>query len=228
MKVKTLAIFLLASLSLWGAAQPARSLKELAGWHKNYSTDLQGANVTAALQLLQERGLKPSGPVVVGIVDSGVDTTNVSLQQALWTNPGERRDGRDSDGNGYRDDVHGWNFLGTADGSFNMTSAGTEEYRQFKRLYPKYKNVSSRDSVAAKDRGEYDYYVRMRRAAKIDQYLSYYELAKRSKANLDSLSLTRLAAMEKNIYGIEHDQDKRLLMGDDMTDPEDRSTATPR
>ena len=209
-----------------GAAQPATPYAKYAGWHKGYTPELQGANITAALELLKSRGLTPSGPVVVGIVDSGIDTTNVNLLPSLWTNPGETAaNGRDDDGNGYRDDVHGWNFLGTADGTFNMISAGTEEYRQFKRLYPKYKNVASRDSAA--DKQEYDFYLRMRREAKIDQYLRYYEIASRSLDRLDSLSLTRLKQMAANIHSIEHDQDKRLLMGDNMDDADDRYYGNP-
>ena len=212
-------------VSLSGAAQPVTSLTDFAGWHKGYTQERQGANITAALDLLKARGLKPSGPVVVGIVDSGVDTTTVSLQGALWTNPGERADGRDNDGNGYVDDVHGWNFLGTADGKFNMISAGTEEFRQFKRLFPKYKHVTNRDSV--EDKKEYDFYLRMRKAAKIDQYLRYYEIASKSMDRLDSLSLTRLQKMAENIHGIEHDKDKRLLMGDNMDDADDRYYGNP-
>lgn len=220
MTAKSLTTIILLSASLLGAAQPVASLRDFAGWHKNYTTERQGANVSAALDLLSNRGLKPSGPVVVGIIDSGIDTTNVNLQKALWTNPGERADGKDNDQNGYVDDVHGWNFLGTADGSFNMISAGTEEYRQFKRLYPKYKNVTSRDSV--QDKKEYDFYVRMRKEAKIDSYLRFYEIASKSLDRLDSLSLLRLKQMAKNIHSIENDQDKRLLMGDNMDDAEDR------
>ena len=208
------------------SAQTRDDLDSKVGWHRGYTQELQGANIMAALDYLNQRGMTPQRQVVVGIVDSGIDTTNVSLKSALWLNPGEiAGDGQDNDGNGYVDDLHGWNFLGTQDGSFNMTSAGTEEYRQFKRLFPKYKNVTSRDS--AKDKKEYDFYIRMRRKAKIDQYLSYYEAANRSRDNLDSLSLTRLAEMEKNIYGIEHDTDKRLLMGDDMEDADDRFYGNP-
>lgn len=220
MTAKSFTTIILLSASLLGAAQPVASLRDFAGWHKNYTTERQGANVSAALDLLSNRGLKPSGPVVVGIIDSGIDTTNVNLQKALWTNPGERANGKDNDQNGYVDDVHGWNFLGTADGSFNMISAGTEEYRQFKRLYPKYKNVTSRDSV--QDKKEYDFYVRMRKEAKIDSYLRFYEIASKSLDRLDSLSLLRLKQMAKNIHSIENDQDKRLLMGDNMDDAEDR------
>ena len=216
-------LLLLPWWSVAGNAQSAMETTPEAGWHKGFSDKLQGANVTAALDYLRQRGLTPQRQVVVGIVDSGVDTTNVSLHSALWSNPGEvAGDGRDNDGNGYCDDVHGWNFLGTADGSFNMTSAGTEEYRQFKRLYPKYKNVASRDSAA--DKQEYDFYWQMRRKAKIDQYLRYYELANRSRDNLDSLSLTRLAEMERRIHGIEHDADKRTT----WTTPTTATTAIRR
>ena len=210
---------------LSGAAQPAGSLRDFAGWHKDYSKERQGANVSAALDLLKARGIKPGGPIIVGVIDSGLDTTTVSLQQSLWTNPGERADGKDSDGNGYTDDLHGWNFLGTADGTFNMITAGTEEYRQFKRLYPKYKNTVSRDSV--QDKKEYDFYVRMRKEAKIDQYLRFYEVASQSLDRLDSLSLKRLEQMAKNIHSIEHEADKRLLMGDNMDDADDRYYGNP-
>jgi hypothetical protein len=123
MRAKSLIAFYMLTAALPGAAQSAESLKDFAGWHKNYTAERQGANVQAALDLLKKHGKTPAGPVVVGIVDSGVDTTVVSLKGALWTNPGERADGRDNDQNGYTDDVHGWNFLGTADGKFNMTSA---------------------------------------------------------------------------------------------------------
>ena len=208
-----------------GAAQPAVSVTDFAGWHKNYSAERQGANVQAAIDLLKKHDIKPSGSVVVGIIDSGVDTMTVSLQKALWVNPGEQADGRDNDQNGFVDDVHGWNFLGTKDGSFNMISAGTEEYRQFKRLYPKYKNVESRDSV--QDKKEYDFYLRMRKEAKIDNYLRYYEIASKSLDRLDSMSLVRLKEMAKNINSIEHDADKRLLMGDNMDDANDRYYGNP-
>jgi subtilisin family serine protease len=44
-------------------------------------------------------------PVVVAIWDSGVDTQVFPDQ--LWTNAAETADGKDDDGNGYVDDVHG-------------------------------------------------------------------------------------------------------------------------
>ena len=111
------------------------------GWHKECKDSLQGANVTEALRFLKEQGREIRQHVVVGVIDTGIDTAAVDLKDALWRNEKEILNGKDDDHNGYVDDLHGWNFLGTADASFNMTSAGSEEFREFKRLYPKYKNI---------------------------------------------------------------------------------------
>lgn len=50
--------------------------------------------------------------VVVAVIDTGADINHPALRDRLWHNPGERIDGRDSDGNGFVDDVHGYNFAG--------------------------------------------------------------------------------------------------------------------
>jgi subtilisin family serine protease len=51
-------------------------------------------------------------PVVVAVVDSGVDMTHRDLRQNLWRNRGERAgNGIDDDRNGYVDDVHGYDFV---------------------------------------------------------------------------------------------------------------------
>ncbi|HVY80966.1 MAG TPA: S8 family serine peptidase [Steroidobacteraceae bacterium] len=52
-------------------------------------------------------------PVTVALFDDGVDTTHPDLRNQLWTNPREAagEPGVDDDGNGYVDDVHGWDFV---------------------------------------------------------------------------------------------------------------------
>ncbi len=52
-----------------------------------------------------------SKDVVVAIIDSGIDLNHQDLKNNLWTNTLEiAGDGIDNEGNGYIDDVHGWNF----------------------------------------------------------------------------------------------------------------------
>ncbi|MEI6511095.1 MAG: S8 family peptidase [Candidatus Uhrbacteria bacterium] len=49
---------------------------------------------------------------VVAVLDSGVDPDHPDLTGNIWTNPGEiAGNGIDDDGNGYVDDVHGWDFV---------------------------------------------------------------------------------------------------------------------
>src|SRR5215208_3150245 len=50
--------------------------------------------------------------VVIGVVDQGIDTTHQDLQANIWTNPGETpNNGQDDDGNGFVDDINGFNFI---------------------------------------------------------------------------------------------------------------------
>lgn len=46
----------------------------------------------------------------IAVIDSGLDYKHQMIAKNLWTNPNEVFDNRDNDGNGYQDDVHGWNF----------------------------------------------------------------------------------------------------------------------
>ncbi|GAB4243046.1 MAG: hypothetical protein Kow0027_01820 [Saprospiraceae bacterium] len=49
--------------------------------------------------------------IVLAIMDSGFDINQEDLQANLWFNEDEiPGDGIDNDGNGYADDIHGWNF----------------------------------------------------------------------------------------------------------------------
>ena len=57
-----------------------------------------------------------SARVKVAVIDSGISASHPELAPNLWTNageagPGRRSNGRDDDGNGLRDDVHGWDFV---------------------------------------------------------------------------------------------------------------------
>lgn len=52
-----------------------------------------------------------SSDIIVAVIDTGIDRSIPQLEASMWVNPGEiRLNGIDDDGNGYTDDIHGWDF----------------------------------------------------------------------------------------------------------------------
>jgi subtilisin family serine protease len=62
-----------------------------------------------------------SAAVHIGVIDEGAMFSHVDLVGQIWTNPFDAVDGVDNDKNGYIDDVHGWDF----DGNNNSTYDGS-------------------------------------------------------------------------------------------------------
>ena len=119
----------------------AFSQKEpVTGWHLlDARTDgYHGISLHAAMQLLQGR---PAKPVIVAVMDGGIDTAHQALRSNLWTNEKEiAGNGKDDDGNGYIDDIHGWNFLGNARGG-NVNKESQEAVRIYHRLKGVFQNL---------------------------------------------------------------------------------------
>ena len=114
----------------------------LKGWHlKDFKTSgYYGISLNEAYRFLKEKKIE-SNPVIVAILDDGIDTSHEDLKSVIWTNPKEiAGNGIDDDGNGYIDDLHGWNFLGNKDGR-NVTNNSSEWIRVYWRFKTKYEGV---------------------------------------------------------------------------------------
>lgn len=108
----------------------------LKGWYlKDKAIDnVPGISLQKAYDFLKEHRYKVN-PVIVAVIDNGVDTSHEDLKNVLWKNPREiAGNGKDDDGNGYVDDVYGWNFLGNKEGK-NLTAESSEKDRQGQRAY---------------------------------------------------------------------------------------------
>ncbi len=107
-------------------------------WHwKDYTTDsVHGISLHKAYKLIATLPQKAS-PVIVAVIDGGIDTNHLALKNLLWTNAKEiPNNNLDDDKNGYVDDEHGWNFLGGKDGR-NIDKAAAE----MTRIYHRYKTI---------------------------------------------------------------------------------------
>ena len=83
-------------------------------WHYHNDGSLlgsvAGADINAFEAWKEETG---KSDVLVAIIDGGYQTDHPDLAQNVWTNEAEAngQPGVDDDGNGYTDDVYGWNFV---------------------------------------------------------------------------------------------------------------------
>lgn len=131
------------------------------GWHlKDLKNDgYYGISLDKAYEFVKQKGLK-SVPVIVGVIDSGIDTTHEDLKSVLWTNPREiPGNGIDDDKNGYIDDVHGWNFLGSDDGTKNVEKDSYEAARFYWKYKMKY-DGKTENQLSEPERKEYRIWLR--------------------------------------------------------------------
>jgi len=63
--------------------------------------------------------------IIVAGIDTGIDYTHPDLAANIWTNPGEIPDGIDNDGNGFIDDIHGYDFANDDSDPFDDNGHGT-------------------------------------------------------------------------------------------------------
>lgn len=148
-------VILLMSAQGFGQTRPAVPKN----WQLlDYATDsVYGIGAEKAYRELLKG--KEGKTVIVAVLDSGIDTTHEDLKAVLWRNPKEIPGNNiDDDGNGYVDDVYGWNFLGAKDGSSvkEDSDEATREYYRYLKLY------SNPDSALQPGTKEHNYWSRLK------------------------------------------------------------------
>ncbi|WP_179416076.1 S8 family serine peptidase [Mucilaginibacter sp. E4BP6] len=139
-------------------AMPAPPADPPKNWHTmDLSTDgFFGISLNQAYIFVKG---KKSKTVLVATIDSGIDTAQKDLQGILWVNSKEiPGNGIDDDGDGYVDDVHGWDFLGGKNGKCDYTET-TEEVREYAKLKDKYASLTSAPSG---DEKGYNYWLEVK------------------------------------------------------------------
>jgi len=189
---KQIALLGICFLPLCGIAQSNETNPP--NWYNlDYEADgVRGISTEKAYELLTG---KKSTPVIVGVLDGGIDYNHEDLKDVIWTNPKEvARNGEDDDNNGYIDDLHGWNFIGNADGE-NVQYDNLEVTRLIRLYEPKYISVLPSTPLREDERREFVAYQRM-----ISDYTT-----KLDQANFGNLNYGRL---KEEIDAIAHSLSK--------------------
>lgn len=157
---RTCMILACTFLTFSAFAQPKDDVPK--GWHMlDKSTDgYYGISMAKAYEFVKSKKIK-SKPVIVAVIDSGVDTLHEDLRSILWKNPKEiPGNGIDDDKNGYVDDVYGWNFIGGRDGR-NVEQDSYEAARVYHNLKSKYdgKTINA-EALSPEDAFEYNMWLR--------------------------------------------------------------------
>jgi subtilisin family serine protease len=195
-------VLMILAIPRWVAAQYPTTFTPH-GWQlMAYQKDsVRGTEVNRAYaQLLQG---KKGQPVIVAVIDAGLDTSQEDLQGHIWTNPGEiANNGIDDDHNGYVDDIHGWNFLGGKDGRY-MTKESLESEREYYLLKPRFGARADSSALAATDQAAYAIWVKVKKAHQktlLDESQRLYELTPTIELFAQTDSILKKAIGRDTLY----------------------------
>ncbi len=166
---------------------------------------VQGTSGNEALAALKAKG-KKGQTIIVAVLDSGVDYKHEDLKDIMWSNPGEiAGNGKDDDGNGYIDDIHGWNFLGGAQGE-SVGHETLELTREYVRLSKKFTGTNGKN-LYGDAKKEFEYYEKIKEA-----YEEARGQAEGMKAQIDG----QFVKIEEAFATISKATGKQMFTADDL------------
>lgn len=142
---------------------------------------------------------KESTPVIVAVIDGGVDINHEDLKGKIWVNDDEiPGNGIDDDKNGFIDDVNGWNFIGGSDG----TNVNQETY-EITRIYRKYKDrYDNVKSVPKEEKETFELYKKAKKAyfEKYEKAKSEMEFIRKFEENYNKVDSLAIDILKKKDY----------------------------
>lgn len=137
-----------------------------------------GISTEKAYQLIKD---KKGVPVIVAVIDGGIDEEHEDLKSVMWQNKKEIAGNNiDDDGNGYVDDIYGWNFIGSEIG--NVHYDNLEITRLVRKLQPKYASVVNTTPLEEQEKKEFERYKKL-----ITDYMDKLQRAKMGQTNYTML-----------------------------------------
>ncbi|MFD2160900.1 S8 family peptidase [Paradesertivirga mongoliensis] len=142
---------------------------------------VMGISTEKAYELLKG---KKGSPVIVAVIDGGVDEEHEDLKSVIWKNSGEiAGNNTDDDKNGYADDVFGWNFIGSSIG--NIQHDNLEVVRLVRKWQDKYSSVVNSTPLSDEERKEFSQYKKM-----ITDFMTRLDNARRGYESLSVIKKT--------------------------------------
>ncbi len=91
-----------------------------------HNTGQRGGTADADIDAPEAWEIAAGNGVIIGVIDTGVDWLHEDLSANIWTNTGEIPNNNiDDDGNGYVDDVRGWDFVNNDNNPMDDHGHGT-------------------------------------------------------------------------------------------------------
>ncbi|TCR03742.1 subtilase family protein [Sphingobacterium sp. JUb20] len=177
---RLLYVFAIGLTPILGYAQENKSVPE--NWFNlDYEKDgVLGISTERTYESLLKG--KKSTPVIVAVLDGGVDVNHEDLKNIVWINLKDSiSNGVDNDKNGFINDKYGWNFIGNATGE-NVHFDNLELTRLIRKHAPKYDGVTASTVMTDQEKRAYNAYLKM-----VDAYNEKLDEAKYGALNYVAL-----------------------------------------